>query len=169
MFGKKKSGKKRFTFSKAIISIIILSIIGFAFVLWITYFYPMVENTWPVWSLFLIFYTFISILITIAIVSIFNFNVNAIKGSVTLSILFAVIDLWYPPYAVNSDGSLVSSSSAGYRGSIDYTFGFYLTRAGLSGPVVFYLTYLIIPIFALFLVLIILKPSAFKKAITRAA
>jgi ascorbate-specific PTS system EIIC-type component UlaA len=147
--------------SRSVISIIIISIIGIGFVLWITFFYPIIEDDYPVWSLFLIFYVLIVAFWMSLFVGLFGFHEKSVKTATVMSIISAIIDIFYPPYAISINGDIISSESIGYKGSIDYTIGYYLNAAGIHGFMVFLLAYCIIPASTFFILMIILKPKQF--------
>lgn len=157
--------ENKYTFNKAILSIITIGFIGLIFVLWVIFLYPLIATTYPVWSLFLIFYVLIISFWLTFFIGFFGLGLKAFKGGIILSIFSAVFDLYYPPFAINLDGTLATSDSIGYRGSIDYTVGFYLTRAGLSGIAIFIFTYFLLPILVFLFLLILLKPDKFRKSI----
>jgi len=147
--------------TRSIIAIIVISVIGLFFVLWVTYLYPLVEGNLRVWQLFLIFYVLVVSFWMALFIGLFGFHKVAIKTGIIMSIVSAVIDIFYPPYSVNMDGSLISSATVGYKGSIDYTLGYYLNCFGIHGFIVFLLTYCIIPGLTFFVVLVVLRAKAF--------
>ena len=168
MFNKNRinnNGKTQFTMQRALWSILIITIIGFSFVLWVTFFYPMVENDLRIWEMFVIFYILISALWMTLLIGLFGLGKKALKGGIVLIVISALFDLFYPPYAVGFDGNIPVNDNAGYRGSIDYTFGYYLNMAGLHGVTVFILTYFIIPLVAFVTMLLVLKPKGFMQSI----
>lgn len=162
-------GKKGFGFGRGTICILLMSMLGFMFVLWVFFFYPKVSDNWAVWQLFLIFYVLVIAFWLTLTIALFGPSMKAFKGGAVLSILSAILDLYYPPFSVNIDGSISAGESIGYKGSIDYTIGYYLQAAGLSGIIVFILTYLVIPILIFMGLLIVLKPSRFKQSMKQAS
>lgn len=160
----KKKNNKKFTYQRGLATIGLICSVGFIFVLWVIYLYPMVENSLKVWQLFVIFYVLVITFWMILFVSLFDWSRKALKSGIVLSVLSAIIDLYYPPFAVDFSGALVPADTAGYRGSIDYTIGYYLQCFGLSGPLVFIFTYLLIPILMFVVMLLIIKPDMFKKS-----
>lgn len=145
--------------------ILMFAIIGVLFVLWIDLLYPNVENTMKVWELFLIFYVFVGSLWMIINLGFRGINKRTLKDSFVGWVIFAIMDLWIPTYAVNIDGSLISASAIGYKGTIDYCFGYYLHCFGFDGFIVWILVYFIIPIVALYMVMIIVKSEYFMQHI----
>lgn len=160
-----KKVKDTFTMHRGIISIIVIGIMGLLFVLWVIYLYPLVENNLMIWELFLIFYVLVIAFWLTMFIGIFGLGIKAFKSGIILSIISAIFDLYYPPFAVNIDGTISLSNASGYKGSIDFSFGYYLNRLGLHGILVFIFTYFIIPVLALLLMLVIIKPKKFKESL----
>lgn len=165
-----KNNKNRpFGFGRGGLCILIMSVLGFAFVLWVFAAYPVVADSWRVWQLFIVFYVLIVAFWLTLTIGLFGPSLKALKGGLVLSVLSAILDLYYPPFSVNMDGTLSAGESVGYKGGIDYTIGYYLTRAGLTGAAIFILTYLIIPILIFTVLLLALKPKRFKDSMRAAA
>lgn len=161
-------GGRQFLMSRAALSIIVISVIGILFVLWVTFLYPRVEDTLDVWMLFMIFYVLIIAFWMTLFIGLFGAGFKSFKSAFVMSVISAIIDIFYPPFSIDINGNMIESSTSGYRGSIDYTIGYYLNQAGIHGIMVFLLTYAILPALILFLVLFALKPKEFINTIKNA-
>jgi hypothetical protein len=157
------AGKTKKNWLKAVLTIIIVCSLGFSFVLCISYFYPKIADSLNVIECFLLFYIMMICLWFAMFIGFNGFNKTSFKLGAVISIFSAMYDVFFSPYAIDMAGNLGISNTAGYKGSIDYTFGYYLMDAGLHGPLVFWATYLIIPILLLLLFLLIWKPRMFMR------
>lgn len=72
-------------------------------------------------------------------------------GSIGLVTLFIALDILQPPYAVLSDGTLISSGPALIKSSSDYIAGLMGQTIGLSGTLLFGFVYIVIPAFLLYI------------------
>jgi hypothetical protein len=169
MFKKKEKKEQKsgsFTLKRGIYSILIIGFIGFFFVIWMTYLYPMVENMLPVWLLFLIFYVLIITFWSTFFIGLFGAKRKSFKNIIIFSAIFAMFDLYCSISTINLDGSL---SNDGYKGSVDYFLGYYLGQFGYPYFLMFITVYLLIPILVFIVLLLILKPRRFKESITQVA
>jgi len=149
------------TGTRALLAVGITCVLGFSFVLWVTFLYPVVENTVPVWVDFILFYMIIVLGWLIMTVGLSGFSWNSFKVGIVGSVLFGAIDLFCPSYAVDINGNVAVGEAAGYKGSIDYFLGYYLNMFGIHGILVFIIVYFLIPILTLILMLLILAPRQF--------
>lgn len=73
-----------------------------------------------------------------------------------------IVDLWEPPFFVNTSGEILIDSPQALTGtSIDGMLVWCWKQIGLSGSMLFYLTYMITPICVAILLAIILAPKQF--------
>lgn len=72
-------------------------------------------------------------------------------GSIGLVTLFIALDILQPPYAVLSNGTLISSGPALMKSSSDYIAGIMGQTIGLSGKLLFGFVYIIIPAILLYI------------------
>lgn len=80
---------------------------------------------------------------------------------VGISLLF---DLWLPPYYVNYDGSVILNVPEVLTGSaVDATVVWFWQQLAISGPLLYYMTYIVTPLIFIVVVALILAPEQFMK------
>lgn len=163
MAEKDKPGKDGW--KRAIRAIIIVSVIGISIMLWMNLFYPLVEDTMPVWELFIIFYVLISLFWTFMFSAIWGVHKHTIIASTMTWFLVAMFDIYWSS-AMDMGGNL---SAGEFKGSIGYFFGYYIINAGITGIWAVILLYVIIPPLILLIFLFIFKPWKFLKAMKTGA
>lgn len=94
--------------------------------------------------------------------SIANILLHGIAGFIVFSF---VIDMIEPPFALNAMGQFIIPAGATLEGtSVDFmTAWLYQTAFGISGPLLFWLTYLVTPALAIILFVIVLGPKKLLK------
>jgi hypothetical protein len=162
---RRRGGSGQYT--RALITILIISIIGVSLVLLVTIIYPLVEDSLEVWEMFLIFYVLIALFWSALFVGLMGWSENALKTTMVFLVFSTIFDIWFT-YSIGLDGTVISGEKTGNKGSIDYCIGYYLNAAGITGPIVFVLVYLVIPITILVLMVVILKPRVFMRSVQRA-
>jgi len=116
---------------------------------------------------FIVFNLGIFIFLQIFCKSIALKKMQRFRTSLGLTILFIALDLLVPPFAVNFSGQLLgnvgdSSNLILVGSSSDYTLGYILHSTGLSGFLVFFGVYVIIPLI-LMLISSLLLPDFVKE------
>lgn len=73
-------------------------------------------------------------------------NGTSLRVALGLVLLFTALDIMIPPMLVGMDGSLLQTSAVLGKSSADYVVGYFYTQLGLSGVLVFIMTYIVTPI-----------------------
>lgn len=147
---------------KAGISILIIMTVGLTILLYVNLIYPIVEDTLPVWELFLIFYILITLLWIFIFSSFWGFDKRMIRSSVMLIWLISVLDFYAGAMSVDFNGVMVTGAD---KWNIDYFFGYYITQTGLSGLLVWVMVYILIPVLIFIIMYLIVGPKKLYTAI----
>ncbi len=88
-----------------------------------------------------------------------------INGLAAFAVFSFVIDMVEPPYALNAMGQFIIPAGATLEGtSVDFmTAWLYQTTFGVSGPILFWLTYLVTPALAVIAFALVLGPKRLLK------
>jgi len=146
-----------------IIVALILTVIG------IVFFVVPVMQHWiasvPVWVDFVFFYFIIFGIIEVVLFLLLPMKLKSFRFAMGGTLLIMAFDLVLPSYAVDLSGRILSSETVGYFGSIDYVLAFYWHGLGISGPLLYFCTYVISFAVLLIVALGILGGPAFIKAL----
>lgn len=112
-------------------------------------------------GLSLLFVGFFGVLISSALSKRYSLSNIFVHGLVTFAVFSFVIDMLAPPFALNSAGEFIIPTGQTLEGtSVDYaTAWFYQQAFNVSGPLLFWLTYLVTPIIAFLVFLLVLGPK----------
>lgn len=115
----------------------------------------------------LLFTGFFGVLIATALKKKKRFTVGEIllNGLASFAVFSFVIDMVEPPYALNAMGEFIIPAGQTLEGtSVDYMAAWmYQTAFGVSGPLLFWLTYLVTPILAIIAFALVLGPKRLLK------
>lgn len=77
-----------------------------------------------------------------------------------------VLDMWQPPWSISPQGEFLLPAGASMAAtSVDYMTGWSFMWLGAHGPVVYWLTYALVPIFVIVLTVILLGMNKFLKVL----
>ncbi len=109
----------------------------------------------------LIFVGFFGVLISSALRKRYSLGSLFVNGLATFAVFSFVIDMLAPPFALNGQGQFIIPAGQTLEGtSVDYmTAWLYQTAFGLSGPALFWATYLVTPAIALAVFFVVLGPT----------
>ena len=94
---------------------------------------------------FLIFNVAVFLFLQVFLKSFVLKKLEAFRGALGVTLLFMAIDIWQPPFMLNTLGQLSSQATLSY-GASDYIVAFFLGNVGIQGFVLYIATYVIAPI-----------------------
>lgn len=109
----------------------------------------------------LLFTGFFGVLISKALHKRSSIGNILLHGLASFAVFSFLVDMLSPPFALNAQGQfLIPAGASLEQTSVDYmTAWLYQTAFGVSGPLLFWLTYLVTPAIAILLFLVILGPK----------
>ncbi len=131
------------------------SVVGFiSLILWFTIGFSIIQNPQdPAYVLvagvifYFVFFTWLYLLSAIIVG-----HILAIPVGITLNLIYFTLDILLPPYYVTPQGQILTQGAIATFGASDVVLASFLHLLGVSGPLLFSLTYIVIPGAALFII-----------------